>query len=287
MKEFFKSKKFKIIIVSVFIIGVLFIILRPQPKIVETYVVQDGIYREILREEGITQVKERFTIYSPVNGIMKRIDKNVGDNVKKGDILGTVEWDINRSIRSPTNGKILKIHRESAGPITIQEKIMEIGDISRLEIRSEILTDDLTNLDVNDRVWITGFKDEVITGTVRMIEPSAFTRVSSLGVEEQRVIVWTDPEKTDGMGDGFKVSLNFILFEYPDSILIPTSAMFREGNDWVVFVVQKNRAVKRKIQSPNQSQGIARVTDGLKIGESIILFPGDSINEGSKVKEDH
>jgi HlyD family secretion protein len=285
MKEFLTSKKFKFAVAGIVVVVVLFFIFRPAPKIVETYVVQEGTYREILREEGITQVKERFVIFSPVNGVLRRIEKNVGDLVRKGDSLGIVEWDMNRTLRSPTNGKILKIFRDSAGPVTMQEKLMEIGDISNLEIRSEILTDDLGNLDSGDEVWITGFKDEVIQGKVRLIEPSAFTRVSSLGVEEQRVVVWTDFEHTPGLGDGFRLSLSFILFKEPNSILIPTSAMFRDGEGWAVYVVQKNRAKKRVVVSPSQSQGIARITEGLTLGETIILYPGDSITEGVKLKK--
>lgn len=284
MVEFLKSKKFVYSLSGLAALIVLVFIFRPIPKDVETYVVQEGTYREILREEGITQVKERFVIFSPVHGVLRRIEKNVGDRVKKGDVLGIVEWDENRTLRSPTNGKILKIFRDSAGPITMQEKIMEIGDISSLEIRSEILTDDLGKLDPGDEVWITGFKDQVIKGRVRLVEPSAFTRISSLGVEEQRVVVWTDYDQTQGLGDGYRLSLSFILFEEPNSILIPSSALFREGTGWAVYVVQKNRAKKRSVTSPNQSQGIARITEGLSIGETIILYPGDTIQDGAKVK---
>lgn len=288
MYEAFKnlSKRKKIVILGILgsiVIG-FFIVFKPSGEPVYVIKVEKQNFQHILKEEGITQVKEKYTIYSPVTGVMKRIQKKAGDNVAKGEILLIVQWDQNKLVRSPIDGKILKIYRSSEGPVFVQEKIMDIGDINHLELRSEILTEDLPNLNVGDKVLIHGFGEKVLEGRVSRIEPSAFTKISSLGVEEQRVAVYTEFPSIPGVGDGFLFQLSFVLEEYPNSIAIPTSCMFREGMEWFVYVVKEEKAVLRKITSPIQSQGMAMVTEGIEVGDEVIVFPGDITGEGVRVK---
>jgi HlyD family secretion protein len=284
--ELIKSSKGKVFIFLIFsLIGIWFIV-RPKPKLVETAEVEHGVYREFLSEEGIAYVKERFTIFSPVNGVLRRIEKHVGDSIQKGEVIAEVDWDIVRKIRSPITGKILKVFRDSAGPVSMEEKLMDLGDTSKMEVKIDVLTEDTAELGKGDKVSLTGFGDISLSGTVRLVEPSAITKVSSLGVEEQRVVVWVDINPPPGLGDGYKLNAKVLLFEKPDAILVPSSSLFRIGEKWAVYVVEKNRAKIRICQISFKSEGIAKVEKGLSVGEVVILFPGDSIKEGTKVKEE-
>lgn len=281
--EILKSKNAKIGIGVLLLIIFSFFILRKKPKPVEISPVTKGTYQQILSVQGKSKVKELYTVYSPVNGVMRRVELHAGDQVKKGMNLLTVDWDIVKTVKANTNGQILKVYRESAGPVAMGERIMDYGDLSKLEIIAYVLTEDMPELTLGDTVNLSGFGDQMLIGKIANIEPAAITKISSLGVEEQRVPISIAFDPPNGMGDGYELECKIILFEKPNSILIPSSALFRQDDKWAVYTVEKKKATLRFVTVEHQSEGISLIKEGLKEGESIILYPGDGITNGTKV----
>jgi len=283
LKELLINKNLKIVFGILILLFVGYLIFKPKPKQVQFAEVTNGTYQNILKEQCITHIKEMFTLFSPVNGILRRIQKHTGEEIKKGEVLAEVDWDNLRKVKSPTNGRILKIYRDSEGPVMMGEKLMDVGDTSEMEITAYLLTEDTTFLNVKDKVILSGYGEKEFYGEVNIIEPSAITKISSLGVEEQRVPIKISFNSPEGMGDGYELECKIILFEKTNAILVPTSALFRIEQDWAVFVVEKKRARLRIVKIESHSSGIANVSEGLKSGETVILFPGESIVDGSRV----
>lgn len=281
--ELLKSKNAKIGIGVFLLIGFSFLILRKSPKPVEISLVTKGTYQQILSVQGKSKIQELYTAYSPVNGVMRRVELHAGDQVKKGMTLLTVDWDIVKTVKASTNGQILKVYRESAGPVAMGERILDYGDLSKLEIVAYILTEDMPDLTLGDLVNISGFGEQILKGKIAIIEPAAITKISSLGVEEQRVPISIAFDPPKGMGDGYELECKIILFEKPNSILIPSSALFRQDEKWAVYTVEKKKAKLRFVNVEHQSEGMSLIKDGLNEGESIILYPGDGITNGTKV----
>lgn len=146
------------------------------------------------------------------------------------------------TLRSPVNGRVLKKHRESEGAVNSGDMLIDIGDTRRLEVRAEVLSADAVKIKPGTTVLFERWGgDAPLTGVVRTVEPQAFTKVSSLGVEEQRVLVIADftslPESWQKLGDSYRVEARFIIWEGKDVLQVPAGALFRQGEQWAVFVV--------------------------------------------------
>lgn len=193
------------------------------------------------------------------------------------------------AIRSPVEGRILKIHRESEGVVNTGEPLIDIGDPRKLEVKVEVLSADAVNIRPGTPVLFERWGgDPPLTGKVRIIEPAAFTKISSLGVEEQRVLVIADitslPESWQRLGDGYRVEARFIVWEGKDVLQIPASALFRKADGWAVFVIKNNRAFQRIVEIGHRNGLVAEIISGLTEGEMVITHPDDSIKEGTRVK---
>jgi len=119
---------------------------------------------------------------------------------------------------------------------------------------------------------------------VRVVEPAGFTKVSALGVEEQRVWVIADitspPEQWQRLGDGYRVEAAFVLWQGQDVLQVPAGALFRHGEGWAVFVVEDDRAVRREVSIGHRSAEAAQVINGLTSGERVILHPSNRVDDG-------
>lgn len=192
-------------------------------------------------------------------------------------------------VRSPVNGRVLRIHRESEGVVNSGESLMDIGDPNNIEIRVEVLSSDAVRIKPGTPVLFERWGgDKALSGKVRIIEPTGFTKVSSLGVEEQRVVVVADIASTEEwqkLGDGFRVEAKFIVWEEKDVLQMPASALFRKGDNWAVFVAKANRAELRQVQIGRRNGITAQVLSGLSEGESVITHPDDLIKEGVRIKK--
>lgn len=191
------------------------------------------------------------------------------------------------AIRAPVEGRVLKLIEQSERVILPGSPILEIGFSPRLEIVADFLTRDAARIKPGMPALLTdwgGGKD--LHAQVRLVEPGAFTKVSALGVEEQRVNVICDPtEPTDGLEDAYHVNVRVIVWQGADVLRVPASALFRYQNEWAVFVVSKGRAQRKIVQIGHRGSTSWEVTSGLNAGDSVIVHPGAEIENGARVHE--
>ena len=194
------------------------------------------------------------------------------------------------TVRSPSDGRVLKLHRESEGTVTAGEPLIDIGDPSYLEAKVEVLSDSAVRISPGTRVVFERWGGQFpLEGIVRTVEPEAFTKISSLGVEEQRVLVIADftstPENRLELGDGYRVEARFIIWEGQNILQVPANALFRKGSAWSLFTVENGRAREHNVNIGHQNGLAAEILSGLNEGEEVILYPDESIRDGTKVKK--
>ncbi len=191
-------------------------------------------------------------------------------------------------VRAPASGRILRVFEESARPVTAGLPLVEIGDPSDLEVVIEVLSRDGAAMGPGTRVELEQWGgSEPLAARVRLVEPAAFTKISALGVEEQRVNVIADllspPEQRRNLGDQFRVEARIIMWEADNVLKVPGGALFRRGQEWAAFVVEAGRAQLRPVKAGRSSGAEVQVLDGLKEGEELILYPGDRVKDGIRV----
>lgn len=193
------------------------------------------------------------------------------------------------TLRAPVDGRVLAIHRKSEGVVGNGEALIDIGDPRALEVEVDVLSDDAVRIRPGMRVLLERWGGaEALTGVVRTVEPAGFTKISALGVEEQRVLVIVDitspGEQWERLGDGYRVEAGFILWEEQDVLQIPSSALFRIGGDWHVFTVEQDRARKRRVEIGHRNGLQAQVLGGVSAGETVIVHPDDTLEDGARVR---
>ncbi len=193
-------------------------------------------------------------------------------------------------IRSPITGKILKIDHKCEGPVSTGDPLLEVGDPSALEIEVDVLSADAVKIKTGMKVLFDRWGGEKpLEGIVRTIEPVAFTKVSALGVEEQRVLIISDfispAEQWQRLGDGYRVEARFILWHEDKVLQVPASSLFRFNEGWAVFVVEGNRASRRVVKVGQRNGLIAQILDGVQKGEFVINHPSDEVDDGISVTE--
>ncbi|MCY3964174.1 MAG: HlyD family efflux transporter periplasmic adaptor subunit [Acidobacteria bacterium] len=191
-------------------------------------------------------------------------------------------------IVSPVSGVVLRRVRESESVVPAGEALLEVGDPSRIEVVTDYLSKDAVRMRSGQRVLIDRWGgDRPLQGRLRRVEPSGFTKISALGVEEQRVNVVIDivdpPAVWAGLGDGFRVETRVVVWESGDELKAPTGALFRRDENWAVFAVAGGRAALREIEVGERNAREAQVLGGLEPGEQVVVYPSDSLNDGSPV----
>ncbi len=190
-------------------------------------------------------------------------------------------------IKSPVNGQVLKLHIDSAAPVTAGLPLLEIGDIAALEAVIDVLSGEVRQVLPGAAVQLsTGAGTAPLPGTVLRVEPVAFTKVSALGIEEQRVNVVVALASADAarLGDGFRVDARITVLSQPDALLMPSAALVRDGERWRVFVVEGGQARARAVQIHDRNADLAWVQSGVKAGETVLLYPGSTVVDGQPVK---
>lgn len=191
------------------------------------------------------------------------------------------------ALRAPAAGRVLRVHRESEGPVAAGTAVLEVGDPSGLEVEAELLTTQAVRVRPGATAEIVRWGgDGALRGTVRRVEPAAFTKVSALGVEEQKVmaIVATEGPGWERLGDGWSVEARIVVAERADALLVPSSALFRRRDGWAAFVVEGGVARLREIAIGETSGGEAEVLSGLSAGEPVVLHPSDKLGDGVRVE---
>ncbi|HNZ64841.1 MAG TPA: HlyD family efflux transporter periplasmic adaptor subunit [Smithella sp.] len=194
------------------------------------------------------------------------------------------------AVTSPVNGAVFRVYHESEGAVNMGEPLMDIGDPGNIEVLVEVLSSDAVKIKKGTAVLFKRWgNDAPLNGTVRLIEPAGFTKISSLGVEEQRVLVLADitspRNQWDVLGDGFRMEAHFVIWEGENILQIPASALFRSGREWAVFVAENGRARKRLLTIGQRNGLAAQVVSGLKEKEKVIAYPDDTISEGTKITQ--
>lgn len=191
-------------------------------------------------------------------------------------------------LTAPVSGRILRVLQESEGVVAAGTPLVEIGDPRDLEIVADLLSSDAVKVRPGQRVIIDQWGGGApLNGKVRRIEPYGFTKVSALGIEEQRVNVIIDftdpPEDWQALAHGFQVEARIVLWEGADVLGVPVSALFRDGDTWAVFVADDGRARLRHVTIGRRNSFHAEVRGGLDAGERIILHPSDRVVDGIRV----
>ena len=191
------------------------------------------------------------------------------------------------SVRSPAAGRVLRVLEASERVVGASTPMLEIGNASVLEVIADVLSSDAVRIRPGNAVEIVEWGgDHAIAARVRSIEPSAFTRVSALGVDEQRVNVVVDlANPPASLGDGFRVEIRATVWESNDVLTIPSSAVFQRGGNWNVFVVEEGRARLRTVELGHRTGAAAEILKGLTTGDVVVLFPSDQVEDGSRVRQ--
>lgn len=189
-------------------------------------------------------------------------------------------------VRAPGDGRVLRVPERSERVVAPGEPLLEIADPAALEVVVDVLTADAVRIGSGMPALLTGWGGEPLTAVVRHVEPSAFTRVSALGVEEQRVNVVLDLEKRPAaLGDGYRVDARIVVWSDDASLTVPAAALFRGAGGWHAFAVEDGRARLRSVEIGERGETLAQVLGGLEIGERVVLFPSDDLEEGTPVRE--
>ena len=202
---------------------------------------------------------------------------------------GTNEFCLPREVKSPITGRALKIFEESARVVPAGAALIEVGDPSDLEVVVEVLSRDGAAIPPGAKVEFDQWGGEQpLLGRVRLVEPAAFTKISALGVEEQRVNVIADlltaPEARTNVGDNFRVEARIVVWEAADALKIPAGALFRQGDQWATFVFESGRARLRLLKVGRSSGTETQILEGLKPGEQVIVYPGSRVRDGQRVR---
>ncbi len=192
-------------------------------------------------------------------------------------------------VRAPVGARVLRLLHESEGAVAAGQPLLEIGNPESLEVEVEVLSTHAVRITPGSKVMLDRWGGgQAVQGTVRVVEPSGFTKISALGVEEQRVRVIVDitsPRETwERLGDGYRVEARFVLWEGQDVLQLPTSALFRQGSGWAVFVVEGGRARLTPIEVGQRAGLVTEVLSGLDAGTRIVSHPDDTLSDGARVK---
>jgi HlyD family secretion protein len=201
---------------------------------------------------------------------------------KNGGAPETVE------IRSPVKGDVLKILHKSEGVVDRGQPLLELGNPLSLEVEVDVLSRDAVQMQPGTRVILKRWGGDPLNGVVRLVEPVGFTKISALGVEEQRVLVIVDitspPQNWSRLGDSYRVEAEFILWQGDNVLQVPVSALFRVQDEWATFVVTDGRARLRNVKIGRRGSLDAEVLSGLEENDVVITHPGDTVADGARVR---
>jgi HlyD family secretion protein len=192
------------------------------------------------------------------------------------------------NVTAPVGGLVLKVTQESETMVQPGTALLDLGDPHDLEVVVDVLSTDAVEIapgaDVTIDRWGGAGR---LSGRVRRVEPAAFTKISTLGVEEQRVNVLIDivspADQWQRLGDAYQLDAQIAVFTQDDATIVPTGALFKRGDDWSVFVLEDGRAALRKLRIIRRSGRFAAVAEGVSSGDVVIIYPGDRVADGVKV----
>lgn len=206
-----------------------------------------------------------------------------------GDREDTPQLIADIPIHAPASGRVLRLIQQSETTLPAGSPILEIGNVEHdLEILVELLSTDAVRVLPGQRVLIADWGGETdLDGVVERVDPWGFTKFSALGVEEQRVnsvIRFANPgERPQGLGHGYRVVVRIVIWENDNALVVPSSALFRDGDDWAVFAVRSGRARRVRVEIDRNNGLQAHIVSGLEEGDRVVLYPSSAIFEGAAV----
>jgi HlyD family secretion protein len=192
-------------------------------------------------------------------------------------------------LRAHVSGQVLRVLQPSAGVVQLGAPLIELGDLSRLEIVADVLTSDAVKITPGARATVERWGGaQPLQAHVRSVEPSAFTRVSALGVQEQRVHVVLDldspPRSWSSLGDGYRVEVQIVVWHAQKVLRVPSSALFRDADRWSVFQVDaEGRARLSAVTIGQRNAERAEILSGLSAGSRVIVHPSDRVRDAARV----
>lgn len=213
-----------------------------------------------------------------------------GGSGDSDDDSGGTEMESSVAVRAPIAGRVLRLLQESEAVVAVGTALLSLGDPNDLEIVVEMLSTDAVQVERDADVIITGYGRDAapLRGRVRLVEPYGFTKVSALGVEEQRVNVIVDfvdaAAERPALAHGFRVDAAVVTWSADDVLRVPVAALFRSGGRWAVFRVLDRAARLTFIEIGRNNGEFAEVTSGLDAGETVVLYPGERVTDGAKVR---
>jgi HlyD family secretion protein len=190
-------------------------------------------------------------------------------------------------LRAPVTGRILEIVQADEGLVQAGAPLVEIGDPFDLQVVADLLSTDAVRIRPGASVLVDGWGGPAVKGKVTRVDPAGFLKVSALGIEEQRVrteIEFVDPPATwSQLGHDYKVIVHIVSWRDENALTVPVAALFRQGDDWAVFVVEDERARVKTIKVGERNNRVAQIVAGLAAGDRVLLHPSDRITDGVKV----
>ncbi len=191
-------------------------------------------------------------------------------------------------VRAPVNGRVLRVLRQSEGVVERASALIEVGDLEHLEVEVDLPSSDAVRVRQGATVLFDGWGGEtILAGRVRRVEPYGFTKISALGIQEQRVNVIIDfvgaPKEWIALGHGFRVEAHIREWRSDDVLQVPIGTLFRNADDWAVFVDDEGTAKLTKITIGHANGHTAEVLAGLEKGVRVISHPSDRVTDGIRI----
>jgi len=190
------------------------------------------------------------------------------------------------TVLAPIDGTVLSVPDESERVVAAGSPLLVLADMDGLEVVLDILSEDAVSVQPGSELLISGWGGEgVLHGAVRAVTRVGYTKISALGVEEQRVDVVADlHDAPTTLGTGYRVSGDIVSWRGSDVLVIPTSALFRSGERWQVFALEAGQAIRRTVTVGHRNESNVEIVDGLTVGSQVIVFPSEEVDDGVKVR---
>jgi HlyD family secretion protein len=191
------------------------------------------------------------------------------------------------NVKSPSAGRVLRVPQESEAVITVGTPIVEVGDPARIEIVAEFLSQDVVRMKKGATAQIENWGGPPLAARVERVEPVARTKISALGVEEQRtnvILEFTEAAAEHPQAHDFRVDVRVVIGEAKNAVRAPLGALFRRGDGWAVYKVVEGRAVATMVGVAEADSRYRAITSGLAEGDQVILFPSSAVEDGARVK---
>ena len=290
-----RSRRFLTLIAIALIAAAMTYAFWPKPALVDLGTVGRGPLMVTIDEEGQTRVRDITLVSAPTTGALERITLRSGDAIGKGKRIAGISPAVpglaEEVIVAPAEGQVLQIYQAGGAMVVAGSPILEIGDIqSDLEVVVDLLSSDAVSIEAGAAVLLGGWGGgTTLEGVVARIDPVATTRISALGVQEQRVDVTIDftgpSEERQGLGHGFRLEARIVQWSDDAALLAPASALFRETGVWSVFRVTEGIAHLTPVEV-GHSDGIhTEILSGLGDGDVVVLYPSSSLVDGGAVAE--